>query len=304
MGVILFCNPLGQKGITSYYTVIAAAVEAWGTNITCIGWDYRGFFESDKPKRNRTIDVRNHAQDGQEVLKAVLGEGAHADLLVGHSMGVQVALEFALLYPETVGAMVLLNGTFGHALQTGLQPILKVPYMGDVLTIVIFWVLQRGHEQYLDLIRVALAPVLPVIFQIMARLFGSKDMVTLYNDEDYYLKMWDNYMGGICSNAKSMRAFLQGFQVLDAHSVGHLMHQLGHPTLLYAGLWDVLTPAYNMAWMNRALPNSRLVVDNFSGHFSVVEHPQRTMGEIHHFLKYEQPKFERVASFTFEMKEK
>eukprot|EP00929_Paragymnodinium_shiwhaense_P034428 TRINITY_DN18735_c0_g1_i1.p1 TRINITY_DN18735_c0_g1~~TRINITY_DN18735_c0_g1_i1.p1 ORF type:complete len:264 (-),score=32.92 TRINITY_DN18735_c0_g1_i1:750-1541(-) len=134
--VVLLCNPLGQKGVTSYYPVIAACVEAWGTDVTCIGWDYRGFFESDHPKRTRTLDVRNHAQDGHEVLKAVLGEGREVDLLVGHSMGVQVALEFALLYPEQVRAMVLLNGTFGHALQTAFQPLLKVPYVGDVLCVV------------------------------------------------------------------------------------------------------------------------------------------------------------------------
>ena len=33
---------------------------------------------------------------------------------------------------------------------------------------------------------------------------------------------------------------------------GHLLHELGHPTLLIAGIWDFLTPAYNMVTMNRA----------------------------------------------------
>ena len=90
-------------GADSYAAVIAACVQVWGPGVTFIGWDYRGFFESEAPKRLGVVDVRSHAQDGREVLKAVVGEARGADLIVGHSMGVQVALEFALLYPEKVG---------------------------------------------------------------------------------------------------------------------------------------------------------------------------------------------------------
>jgi len=54
--------------------------------------------------------------------------------VLGHSMGVQVALEFCLLYPDCCNSLALFNGTSGHALHSGLQPTLQVPYLGDVLS--------------------------------------------------------------------------------------------------------------------------------------------------------------------------
>ena len=37
-----------------------------------------------------------------------------ADVILGHSQGVQVALEFAAIFPDAVQAMVLLNGSHGQ----------------------------------------------------------------------------------------------------------------------------------------------------------------------------------------------
>ncbi len=55
------------------------------------------------------------------------------DALVGFSMGVQVSLEFAVLYPECVSKLVLLNGTHGHIFDTAFQPLLRVPLLPNVL---------------------------------------------------------------------------------------------------------------------------------------------------------------------------
>lgn len=301
--IVLFCNPLGAQGFRSWASVGAAVGDAWGPGTTFICWDYRGFFESEDPKRLRNICVRNHAEDGAEVLKAVVGAAGGADLLVGHSMGVQVALEFALLYPEKIDAMVLLNGTYGHALQTGLQPLVKLPFVGDLICMVLRMLLRNGQEKRLDMLRKVAEPFVGTIFRLVNRLFGSKELAKVFEDKDYMLHIWNGYLGGICSNTKTMKAFLRGFQDLDAHTTAHLMHQLGHPTLLIAGLWDVFTPAYNMAVMRRAMPNTRLIIDMFSSHFSCVEHPERVMGEVAHFLKEERPKMKRLSTFNFKKQE-
>ncbi|CAL1148925.1 unnamed protein product [Cladocopium goreaui] len=296
--VVLFCNPLGQKGMSSWGSASAAIAQLWGPGTILICWDYRGFFESDDPKRPRTVDVRNHAEDGAVVLEEVVGDKP-ATLLVGHSMGVQVGLEFTLLYPEKVGAMILLNGTYGHALQTAFQPILRLPYVGSVISSVIQWFLARGHEDILEMIRRFSEPFIGILFQMMTVLFGSKSLQKLYG-KDYMLKAWQQYLGGICSNAKSMKAFLRGFQDLDAHSTGHLLYQISHPTLLMAGIWDTLTPAYTMLVMKRQMANARLVLDTFSGHFSVMEHPELVMTEIAKFLAEEVPNFRRRTGSQFE----
>jgi len=295
--VVLCCNPLGQKGFKSWGSLIAAVAQTWGSGTTFICWDYRGFFESDDPKRLRTIDVRNHAEDGAEVLKAAVGDRG-ADLLVGHSMGVQVGLEFALLYPEKVSSIILLNGTYGHALQTGLQPLVKLPYVGGIICNVILWLLEKGHEEILETVRRCAEPFIGAVFTVISYFFGSKELQKVMG-KDYMLSVWNSYLGGVCSNSKSMKAFLRGFQVLDAHSTGHLMYQLGHPTLLIAGIWDVFTPAYNMSVMKRQMGNARLVIDAFSSHFTCLEHPELLMAETARFLSQDVKAFKRLNTFDF-----
>eukprot|EP00438_Fugacium_kawagutii_P001478 Skav202524 [mRNA] locus=scaffold2011:42246:43181:- [translate_table: standard] len=295
--VVLFCNPLGQKGMSSWGSASAAIAQLWGPGTILICWDYRGFFESDDPKRLRAMDVRNHAEDGAVVLQEVVGDRP-ADLLLGHSMGVQVALEFTLLYPEKVGSMILINGTYGHALQTAFQPLFRLPYVGSVISSAIQWLLGRGHEEILEMIRRCSEPFIGILFQRMTALFGSKSLQKFYG-RDYMLEAWKHYLGGICSNAKSMKAFLRGFQVLDAHSTGHLLQEISHPTLLIAGIWDFLTPAHTMMVMKREMTNARLVLDTFSGHFSVMEHPELVMTEISKFLGTV-PKFKRRTGSQFE----
>eukprot|EP00931_Biecheleriopsis_adriatica_P115869 TRINITY_DN91620_c0_g1_i1.p1 TRINITY_DN91620_c0_g1~~TRINITY_DN91620_c0_g1_i1.p1 ORF type:complete len:427 (+),score=68.91 TRINITY_DN91620_c0_g1_i1:64-1281(+) len=297
--IVLFCNPLGMKGFKSWASVAAACGDVWGSDITMICWDYRGYFDSEDPKRIRSVSVRDHALDGAEVLKAVVGDRT-ADLVVGHSMGVQVALEFALLYPEKVEAMVMLNGTYGHALQTGLQPFFKLPFVGDVICMSIRFLLHNGHEKILEAVRRMAEPFVDTGFRVISRLFGSTEMAKIMGSDDYLLQIWNSYLGGICSNNKTMKAFLRGFQDLDAHTAAHLMHQLGHPTLLIAGVWDNLTPAYNFAVMRRCMPNTRLVIDMFSSHFTCIEHPERVMGEVAHFLKVDTRGLKRADTWTFE----
>lgn len=49
-------------------------------------------------------------------------------LFLGWSTGVQVGLELVCLYPTLVDKLVLLNGSHGHALQSALQPVFRIPW--------------------------------------------------------------------------------------------------------------------------------------------------------------------------------
>ena len=69
-------------------------------------------FRSDAPSRKGRCGIRDHAEDAREVLTAAGYESA--DVILGHSQGVQVALEFAAIFPDAVQAMVLLNGSHGQ----------------------------------------------------------------------------------------------------------------------------------------------------------------------------------------------
>ena len=52
-------------------------------------------------------------------------------------MGVPVALEMALLFPEAIGSLVLMNGFHGQAFQTAFQPLVRIPFMGDATALLV-----------------------------------------------------------------------------------------------------------------------------------------------------------------------
>lgn len=77
-------------------------------------YDRRGCNRSDRPEPYEVTSVREHADDALELLRALDPEPA---IVIGRSYGGTVALELALLHPESVRALALLE-----AGATGLSP--------------------------------------------------------------------------------------------------------------------------------------------------------------------------------------
>jgi pimeloyl-ACP methyl ester carboxylesterase len=80
-----------------------------------LSWDYRGLYASPPPPNLAALSVEQHALDGIAVLDA---EKIPSTILVGWSMGVQVALEIFRRAPKRVSALVLINGVAGRSLAT------------------------------------------------------------------------------------------------------------------------------------------------------------------------------------------
>ena len=91
------------------------AIFALGEDYNYISWDYCGIFQSDTPKDKKRLSIRETAIDSIEVLKYYGYQ--KADIMIGHSLGVQVVLETALLYPDVIKTCAVFNGSHGHVLK-------------------------------------------------------------------------------------------------------------------------------------------------------------------------------------------
>ena len=118
---ILLANGLGAR----LYVWEPLIADLW-RDYRLITWDYRGLFDSSTPDANRNLSIHHHVEDALAILRA---EEVDKTVLIGWSMGVQVALELAAQAPEMMAGLVLLNGTYGHVLQTGFQPIFAIPFL-------------------------------------------------------------------------------------------------------------------------------------------------------------------------------
>jgi len=244
-------------------------LERFSANRRLITWDYRGLFESNAPKRIRRLGICNHAEDALRVMDT---EGVSKAVFVGWSMGVQVSLEFASLYPDRVDRLVLLNGTHGHALSTGFQPLFRIPWLQKTLHEVIDWVEpKKGLQRALASLGASRLNC-EIIGGGYARLRRQPRIKALYRQymEDIFATDFGNY--------------LRLFQELDAHSVYHLLRSIDHPTLIISGLLDYLTPSYQSREMHRKMPNAELVRFRGGTHFVLVEYPDRVVSRIERFL--------------------
>lgn len=234
-----------------------------------ITWDYRGLFESDAPRRIRRLGVYNHAEDALRILDA---EGISRAVFAGWSMGVQVSLEFTSLYPDRVDRLVLLNGTHGHALSTGFQPLLRIPWLQKILHEVIDSVQpKKGFQRFLASLCTSRLNC-ELLGGGYARLRRQPRIKALYRQymEDIFATDFGNY--------------LRLFQELDAHSVYHLLRSIHHPTLIISGQFDYLTPAYQSREMERKMPNAEHVCFRGGTHFVLVEYPEKVVSRIEKFL--------------------
>ena len=97
-------------GITAQHRAFTAAARLVGPVRGLAGVDLRGRGASDKPETGYGLEA--HAGDVVRVLDHLCLEDA---VVAGHSMGAFVALKTALVYPDRVRALVLLDGGWPRA---------------------------------------------------------------------------------------------------------------------------------------------------------------------------------------------
>lgn len=273
--VMLLAAPLGQRGPSLYNPIMAR----YGPEYTYITWDYRGFFRSDTPDRRRRISIHEHAEDAMEVIRACGFE--KVSVMVGHSMGTAVAFETVLLFPDAVGALVILNGFHGHVFSTAFQPLVRFPFVGDLLSAFVEYLLR--HTDSLAALQPWMRTCLAIVMPLYTRIFGSRLMRELEGD-DYLMKFYDGYFGPLVESPQSLRDWLRLFQELDAHSVYHLLPDIKHPVLIISGYCDFVTPPMQSVEIGRRIPHAVHYCDPFSSHASLLENPERCMVEIETFL--------------------
>ena len=111
---IVCCNGVGVS--TFFFKYIA---EHFKEHHTVILWDYRGHGRSSVPDDPATADlsIERNARDLHTVLGTVAGHET-PPVLLGHSMGCQVILEYAKQHPNYPVALVPMFGTFARPLDT------------------------------------------------------------------------------------------------------------------------------------------------------------------------------------------
>ncbi|NLH47352.1 MAG: alpha/beta hydrolase [Myxococcales bacterium] len=215
---------------------------------------YRGHGTSDMPKNTNNLTIENLADDIACVMD---DDEIDRAVLIGHSMGCQVILEFARRHPQRCQGLVPMCGSYGLPLRTFhdnrmLDTLFPYLYPLFVLTP---WVPEAVWRR---LVPTRLAYEIATHFEINGRMIKHDDFMP-------YLE----FIGGI-----DLRMFAKMLDFASRHTTEDFLPHLTVPVLIVAGEKDTFTPGWLSEKMRELIPNAELLMVPQGSHTAPIEMPQ------------------------------
>lgn len=255
----LLCDGLACDGFIWKYLWGELAAE-----LTVAHSHYRGHGRSGLPVDTEQIGVKALADDVDAVRHEL---GDPPVVLIGHSLGTQVALEAYRRRPENVAALVLLCGSFGRVTYT---------FKGSEMLASVLPNLIEFATQHPVVTRAIWSSVPPRIAIAVARLTGDINLaqVRMEDVEPYFQHV----------SIVDFELFLRMLRAAGEHSAEDLLPQLKVPVLVVAGSKDSFTPAGVSEAMAQAIPGAELELIPNGTHLAPLEHHVEIAARISAFL--------------------
>ena len=257
---VVLCDGIGCDGYVWKYLEgdLASAYRL-------IHWHYPGHGRSPKPRDPSRIAISDLADD----LRAVLDDSdTGGAVVIGHSMGVQVALETYRRHPERVAALVLVCGAPATPLKTF-----------------------RGSA--------AMESLLPRIQRTVNRapaLFSGLARAVLETDFSYRVATRIEVNGELI-DPRDFMPYLRGLSRIEApyflamlaeagkHSALDVLPTIDVPALIIAGARDGFTPVHLSKTMAAAIPGAEILIVEDGSHTAPLERPEAVRDKILTFLQ-------------------
>lgn len=255
----LFCDGIACDGFVWKYLW-----DGLRSELSVAHFHYRGHGRSSAPRDLERIDVAAHAADANAVRRAL---GNPDVVLVGHSLGTQVALETYRQAPEGVKGIVLLCGSFGRVTHTFKGTDMLAGVLPDLIAFV-------GRHPHVG--RALWAHVPPSVALGLARLTGDVD-ASRVNPAD--VAPYFEHVVHL-----DFELFLRMLRAAGEHTAEDLLPNVRVPTLVVAGSLDSFTPPAVSRAMAEAIPNAELELAEGGSHLLPLEQHERIERVVKAFL--------------------
>jgi pimeloyl-ACP methyl ester carboxylesterase len=256
---LIFCYGLVCSSLHWTYQI-----EHFQSTHQAIWFDYRGHQNSEVPSNLSSLTLENIAKDLGTVLDELNIQDA---VLLGHSMGVNVVLEFYRQQPHRVAGMVLANGTAQRPLETslghnmihfGMQVLKKLNQKSPSL-VNMLWKSQKSNP----------------LARTLVALGGFNPHLTPQADIDLYINQVLNTDPAILIH------LIENYEAYDATS---WLHTIQAPTLILAGEHDKMIPVERQELMYQLIPKSQLEIIRHGSHCPQMDLPELVNLKIEKFL--------------------
>lgn len=229
-------------------------------------WHYRGHGRSASPADPDRIQVVDFAAD-LDAVRGYLGDPSPV-VLVGHSFGVQVALEAYRLRPQGVGALILCCGAPGKVTET----FHGTKVLAQVLPKLIKWV-----GSHADVVR-ALWSRMPADLSVkLAYLMREVDVENMRPED---LRPYVEHIASVDPGF-----FFRVLHAAGEHSAEDLLPKIDVPVLVIAAERDTFTPPDLAKRMADAIPRGELLVLQGGSHAALIEQPDLVRVKISQFIR-------------------
>jgi pimeloyl-ACP methyl ester carboxylesterase len=222
---------------------------------TVVHGHYRGHGRSGAPHDLARVEIPDLADDVVAVL-----DDAHIDraVLIGHSMGVQVALETFRRHRDRVVGLVLANGAPSHPLRTFRGTATLERLLPDV---------RKWFGRAPGLVNRVLRTVVPtkLSFELAKRLEINGALV---DPADFM-----PYLEGIARI--DFTVFGAMLAAAGRHSAEDVLPTINVPTLVIAGGRDGFTPPERSREMEASIPQAELLWIEDGSHTTPIERPHQ-----------------------------
>ncbi|NVJ10042.1 alpha/beta hydrolase [Myxococcus sp. AM001] len=257
---IVLCDGLGCDGFAWKYLAPYLV-----RNHRVLRWHYRGHGRSTVPADRSRIGMLYTGDDLRRLLDAV---GMERAVLFGHSMGVQVALEFQRRYAQRVCGLVLVCGSYGNPLDT---------FHDSTALKRAFPLIRRVVERYPEqsariihtVLRTELAVQLAITLEMNRERIARNDLAPYFD----HLARMDPVV------------FVRTLESMAEHNAWDHLPHVDVPTLVVAGGQDKFTPGWISEEMAARIPGAELDLIPDGTHTAPLEAPGRVEARVERFLR-------------------
>jgi pimeloyl-ACP methyl ester carboxylesterase len=256
--VLVLANGLGGP-----VTAFRHQIEYFAGRFRVLTWDYRGLYGSQGSTPPARVDVAAQAEDLEALLRSVTKERA---VVVGWSMGVQVALELAARAPDSVRELVLISGAHGRPMTH-----LRVPFAGRLLPGLIER-MRPYHRLGSRVVEVASRS------RAVAEIVRRAHLVSPRLGTDEILELAREF------TSLDLDVYLRTLAALELHDATPALRSLRVPTLVMTGARDPLFSPRLARKLTAQIARSELYIVPRATHYAPLEFPELVNARIERFL--------------------
>lgn len=262
-GAFVCCNGVGVS--TFFWKYVVAH---FSDRFTVLLWDYRGHGQSGRPPSLGTDDlgIPSHTRDLARVMDAA---GVDDALMLGHSMGCQVILEFHRNHRARVRGLVPLLGSAGRTLDTFYDNP-RSPRYFRLAARLVDRLGDRTHTLARPLLQSRVAWFIARAASLVDPFYASADDMLPYLR---HLATMD------------LQVFIHAVLSTNDHDAWDTLPDIRVPTLIVAAERDAFTPMWLSRKMAASVPGSDFLVLADGTHAAIIEQPETINRRLERFVR-------------------